>query len=108
MAVIEYKTKEKPDVQKKVCKAIAWIGVRQTSYAEIAREAHVNSSDCRYAVLDLLEKGYLIRHKIKGYGNTPRGNRYAYEVTKEGEAWADIPLPEKPKELQIDVPDLFE
>lgn len=106
MAIIEYTTKQKPDVQKKVIKAIAWIGVRQTSYSEIAREAHVNSSDCRYAILDLIQKGFLIRHQVKGYGNTPRGNRYAYEVTKEGEKWAEEPLPEKPKELQV--PGLFE
>lgn len=106
MAIIEYKTKQKPDVQKKVLKALAWIGVRQTSYSEVAREAHVNPSDCRYAILDLLQKGYILRHQVKGYGNTPRGNRYAYEVTKEGVAWSEKPLLEKPKELQV--PGLFE
>lgn len=106
MATINYKTTEKPAVQKAVCKALSWIGLRQTSYSEIAREAKCSSSDCRYAILDLMEKGYVIRHKIKGYGGTARGNRYAYEVTKAGEEWMEIPLPQKPKELQV--PGLFE
>lgn len=107
MANIVYKTTEKPKVQRAVCKAIMWIGVRQTSYAELAREAGCTSSDCRYAVLDLLEKGYIKRIQTKGFAGATRGFRYAYEVTKEGEEWLNKPVKkEEPKEPQI-VPGLF-
>lgn len=105
MANITYKTTEKPAIQKAVCKAIDWIGVRQTSYAEVARVAKCMSSDCRYAIMDLIEKGYLIRHQTKGYANATRGFRYSYEVTEAGKAWMNQPIKEEPKKPSV--PGLF-
>lgn len=107
MANINYKTTEKPAVQKAVCKAISWIGVRQTSYAEVAREAKCTASDCRYAILDLIEKGYLIRNRVKGYGGTARGYRYSYQVTEAGEKWLEEPLLPEPKLEEPSIPGLF-
>lgn len=97
MAVISYTTKQKPAVQKAVCHAIEWVGPQQTSYAELARIAHCTSSDCRYAILDLLEKGHIIRIKTKGYAGASRGNRYAYELTESGKEFMKIPEKEPPK-----------
>lgn len=107
MATISYKTTEKPSVQKAVCKAITWIGLRQTSYAELAREAKCTSSDARYAILDLLEKGFIRRHQTKGYAGATRGFRYAYEVTPEGEAWLEKPIVEEPVVEEPMMEDLF-
>ena len=104
MAMIVYKTKEKPAVQKAVCQAIDYVGLQQTSYAELAKLAHVSSSDCRYAILDLLEKGHIERIKTKGYKGASRGNRYAYTVTETGKTFMNTPVPQPPK---ID-PSLFE
>ena len=104
MAFIQYTTKEKPSVQKAVCKAIEWIGPRQTSYAEIAKLAHASASDCRYAILDLLEKGHLIRTQTKGYKGATRGNRYMYELTESGKSFMEVPEPKKP----YIHPDIFE
>ncbi len=104
MATIQYTTKEKPSVQKAVCAAIEWVGPRQTSYAELAKIAHVSSSDCRYAILDLIEKGHLIRTQTKGYKGASRGNRYMYELTDSGKQYMQQPEPEAP---YID-PSLFE
>ena len=107
MASINYKTTEKPAIQRGVIKALNWIGVRQTSYSEIAKDIGCTSSDARYAVLDLLEKGYIVRHQTKGYAGATRGFRYAYEVTKEGQEWFEKPVKqEEPKEEVI--PGLFE
>lgn len=97
MAIINYKTKEKPLVQKAVCAAIDWIGQRQTSYAEIAKLAHVGQSDCRYAILDLLEKGHIIRTQTKGYKGATRGNRYMYALTESGRAYMQEPEPKQPE-----------
>lgn len=96
MAVISYTTKQKPAVQKAVCHAIEWVGPQQTSYAELARIAHCTSSDCRYAILDLLEKGHITRIKTKGYAGASRGNRYAYELTESGKEFMKVPEPEPP------------
>ncbi len=104
MTVISYKTKQKPAVQKAVCHAIEWVGPKQTSYAELARIAHCSSSDCRYAILDLLDKGHIIRTKTKGYAGATRGNRYMYELTESGKEYMQIPEKQPPK---ID-PSLFE
>lgn len=104
MTTISYKTKQKPAVQKAVCKAIEWVGPQQTSYAELARIAHCTSSDCRYAILDLLDKGHIIRIKTKGYAGATRGNRYAYELTESGKEYMQIPE-KKPPEID---PSLFE
>ena len=99
MANITYKTTEKPAIQRAICKALEWIGVRQTSYSELAREAKCTSSDARYAVLDLIEKGYILRHQTKGYAGATRGFRYAYEVTDKGREWLEQPVKqEAPKE----------
>lgn len=92
MATVTYKTTQKPEVQKRVLKALTWIGPRMTSYAEIAGDAECTSSDCRYALLDLIEKGFVARTKVKGYEGTARGNRYTYTVTEEGKEWMDKPL----------------
>ena len=108
MATINYKTTEKPKVQKAVCKAIDWMGPRQTSYSELARQTRCSSSDCRYAILDLLEKGYINRIQTKGYANATRGFRYAYNLTEEGRKWMEQPLvEEKPKKEPPAVPGLF-
>lgn len=97
MANIHYKTTEKPAVQRAVLQAIDWIGVRQTSYSEIARQANCTQSDCRYAILDLLEKDMIIRHQTKGYAGATRGYRYAYELTEKGQKAMQEPEPEEPK-----------
>ena len=97
MTVISYKTKEKPAVQKAICKAIDWVGERQTSYAELARIAHCTSSDARYAVLDLIDKEHIIRIQTKGYAGATRGFRYAYKLTESGKAFMDEPVKEPPK-----------
>ena len=96
MTVISYKTKEKPAVQKAICKAIEWVGVQQTSYAELARIAHCTSSDARYAILDLIDKGHIKRIQTKGYAGATRGFRYAYELTDSGKEYMQIPEPEQP------------
>ena len=103
MTVISYTTKQKPAVQKAVCKAIDWVGPKQTSYAELARIAHCSASDCRYAILDLLDKGHIKRIKTKGYAGASRGNRYAYELTESGKEYMKVPEPEPP----YISPDLF-
>lgn len=102
MTTISYKTKEKPAVQKAICKAIEWVGVRQTSYAELSNIARCTTSDSRYAVLDLLDKGYIERIQTKGYANATRGFRYAYKLTESGIKFMNEPLPEPPK---IDMPE---
>lgn len=107
MANISYKTTEKPAIQKAICKAIDWVGSRQTSYSELARMAKCMTSDSRYAVLDLLEKGYITRQRTKGYAGATRGYRYAYTVTEAGKKWMDEPLPEKKEEKPAIVPGLF-
>ena len=107
MANIVYKTTEKPAVQRAILKAISWIGVRQTSYSELAREAKCQSSDARYAILDLLEKGYVERIQTKGYANATRGFRYAYKVTESGEKWLETPMPKEPPKEEPIVPGLF-
>ena len=97
MTVISYKTKEKPAVQKAICQAIDWTGVKQVSYAELARLAHCTQSDARYAVLDLIDKGHINRIQTKGYAGATRGFRYAYELTDSGREYMQIPEPEPPK-----------
>ena len=97
MTVINYKTKEKPAVQKAVCKALEWIGERQTSYAEIAKIAKCTSSDCRYAILDLLDKGFIERIQVKGFKGATRGNRYAYKLKDSGREYMVVPEPVPPK-----------
>ena len=96
MATISYTTKQKPAVQKAVCHAIEWVGPKQTSYAELARIAHCTSSDCRYAILDLIESGHIIRTKTKGYAGATRGNRYMYKLTESGKKFMQVPEPEPP------------
>ena len=104
MATVVYKTKQKPAVQKAVCQAIEFVGPAQTSYAELAGLAHCTASDCRYAILDLLEKGHVIRIKTKGYAGASRGNRYAYELTDSGKEYMKLPV-EKPPHIE---PSMFE
>lgn len=96
MTVISYTTKQKPSVQKAVCHAIDWVGAKQTSYAELAKIAHCTSSDCRYAILDLIDKGHIIRIKTKGYAGATRGNRYMYELTESGRTFMKVPEPTPP------------
>ena len=97
MTTISYKTKEKPTVQKAICKALEWVGERQTSYAELAGIAHCTSSDARYAILDLIDKGHVIRIQTKGYAGATRGNRYMYQLTESGIKYMNEPVDLPPK-----------
>lgn len=97
MTTISYKTKEKPAVQKAICKAIDWVGEQQVSYAALAKIAQCTSSDARYAILDLIDKGHVIRTQTKGYAGATRGFRYMYKLTDSGKIFMNEPVATPPE-----------